>query len=601
MQNITAVRSILDVRRLDRTLKAAHFPISAPVYLQYAIVITLLAGLVYSVFGLVLVTFGIEINLIPFLPFFVTLSLVFCIIIPAVFFGILYYPALVARGRKTRIDVDLPYAITYMEALSTTVTLYTLFKNVYEAEPLYGEVSRECGMIVRDVEVFGEDLLTAMRRLQEITPSENFSDLLNDMALVYRTGGNLKDFFDSRSDSYRELAKQELETTLQIMEMLAEIYVTVFVAGPIALIIMLVAQNLSGHTGQMTNIMPLMYLGLPLGAIIFIFILYVILPPDNLEISHGETRETEFNDEIIEKKEEKDFDPEFIKKIEERKKWLKIADIIRHPFRYFISDYSIGLFIGMLLACVVFSLYFTKMFAGIFPEYTLEIFICITVIAMIAPLMVAYESRRFYVSRVEAQMPEFLRDIADMKDVGMTLQGAITMVSTSKLGVLSSELKIVSEDLKWGASTSSALIRLEERIGLVSVKRAISLVVKASEITDQLREILTIAISDLDHYLKMKSKRFNVSFVYLAVIYLSFGIYLYCSYQLNDAFIASFVKMNVKFDIAGNVRDMFRVAIIIGGFSGLMAGQLSSNNVLSGLKHTIIFLVASIVVFVYVL
>ena len=100
-----------------------------------------------------------------------------------------------------------------MEALSTNVTLYSLFKSVFEAEDLYGEVSRECGMIVRDVEIFGEDLLTAMRNLQNITPSENFADLLNDLALVFRTGGNLKEFFDSRSDSYRELARQELEAT----------------------------------------------------------------------------------------------------------------------------------------------------------------------------------------------------------------------------------------------------------------------------------------------------------------------------------------------------------------------------------------------------
>lgn len=601
MQIEITAGSLIDIKRLDRSLKGAHFPISTPVYLQYTVILTLLAGFVYSLIGLLLVLFTLDINLIPFLPFPVTLVLVFCIVVPAVFFGILYYPALVARGRKTRIELDLPYAITYMEALSTTVTLYTLFKNVYQAEPLYGEVSRECGLIVRDVEVFGEDLLTAMRRLQEITPSKNFADLLNDLALVYRTGGNMKDFFDSRSDSYREIAKQELEATLQIMEMLAEIYVTVFVAGPISIIIMLVAQNLSGHTGQMAGIMPLMYLGLPLGAIVFIFILYVLLPPDNLEISRGEVKETEFTDEILEKKEEKDFDPAFLKKLEERKQRQKIEDILRHPFRYFISDYQIGLFIGMLLALVVFFLYFTKMLAGLFPTDTIEVFICLIVIAMVIPLMVAYEARRYYVNKVEEQMPEFLRDIADMKDVGMTLQGAISIVSTSKLGVLSSELKIVSEDIKWGASTSSALIRLEERIGLVSVKRAISLIVKASEITDQLREILTIAISDLDHYLKMKSKRFNVSFVYLAVIYLSFGIYLYCSYQLNDAFIASFVKMNVQFNIAGNVEDMFRVAIIIGGFSGLMAGQLSSNNVLAGLKHTIIFLVASIVVYVYVL
>jgi flagellar protein FlaJ len=142
---------------------------------------------------------------------------------------------------------------------------------------------------------------------------------------------------------------------------------------------------------------------------------------------------------------------------------------------------------------------------------------------------------------------------------------------------------------------------MEERIGLVSVKRAISLIVKASEITDYLRDILTIAIGDLDHYLKMKLKRFNVSFVYLAVIYLSFGIYLYCAYQLNDAFVASFREMNVTLDITGNVQDMFRVGIIIGGFSGIMAGQMSANNILAGLKHTVIFLVASIALFVYIL
>jgi len=601
MPGIAGVGLFIERTGLERSLKAAHFPITAEVYFQYVLIITLLVGMGYFLFEFLLLSFGIEITIIPFLPHWAGMILLFCILVPGTFLGSVYYPKLIARGRKTRIEVDLPYAITYMEALSTTVTLYSLFRNVFEAEALYGEVSRECGMIVRDVEVFGEDLLTAMRRLQEITPSENFADLLNDLALVYRTGGNLKDFFDSRSDSYREIAKQELETTLQIMEMLAEVYVTIFVAGPIAMIIMLVAQNLSGHTGQMSGLMPMMYIGLPLGAIVFIFILYVILPPDNLDISHGEIRDHEFDEEILEPADNPGTDPEFLKKIESRKQWLKLEDILRHPFRYFISDYTVGLVIGMILALVILLEYMTKTFVAVFPEFTLEILICVMVIAFIAPVMVAYESRRFYVSRVEAQMPEFLRDIADMKDVGMTLQGAINIVSTSKLGVLSSELKIVSEELRWGASTSSALIRMEERIGLVSVKRAISLIVKASEITDQLREILTIAISDLDHYLKMKSKRFNVSFVYLAVIYLSFGIYLYCSFQLNDAFVASFVKMNVKFDITSNIRDMFRVAIIIGAFSGLMAGQLSSNNILSGLKHTIIFLVASVAVYVYVL
>ncbi|WP_245618776.1 hypothetical protein [Methanogenium cariaci] len=142
---------------------------------------------------------------------------------------------------------------------------------------------------------------------------------------------------------------------------------------------------------------------------------------------------------------------------------------------------------------------------------------------------------------------------------------------------------------------------MEERIGLVTVKRVISLVVRASEVTDHLREILTIAISDLEHYLKMKNERMNVSFVYIAVIYLSYGIYLYCAYQLNVSFISSFDTFNINFDLTGNLTDMFHIAIILGTFSGIMAGQLSSNNILSGFKHSIVFLVASIVLFVYII
>ena len=188
-----------------------------------------------------------------------------------------------------------------------------------------------------------------------------------------------------------------------------------------------------------------------------------------------------------------------------------------------------------------------------------------------------------------------------MRDIGMTLQGAIAMISGNKTGVLSSEIKIVTKELSYGAHLSNALVRMEERIGLVSVKREISLLVKASEVTDYIREILTIAISDLKHYIKMKSKRLNVSFVYLAVIYLSYGIYLYSAYQMNVAFISSFSSFDITFDLTSNKTDMFHIGIILAFFSGIMAGQMSSNSVLCGLKHSIIMLIATIITFVYII
>lgn len=591
---------ILNNQEMQKTLRAAHITVPVQQYMMLSVLLTMLSALLILTVGVLLFVFDITVPSLSFLPGWLLL-LFACILIPSgVFLALYYYPRLEAQGRKTRIEMDLPYAITYMQALSSTITLYDIFRSVYDAADLYGEVSRECGLIVRDVELFGEDLLTAMENTLKVTPSENFRELLNDLMLVYRSGGNLTNFFNAKSESYRELAKQELEALLQFLEMIAEIYVTAFVAGPIALIIMLVAQNLSGQS-QMEGILPMMYIGLPLGAITLIVILYILLPPDNLDIARREIRDSEYGAELLEDGTRTAPDAAFLKQINNRKQLLRVLDILRHPVRFFISDYAIGLVIGCLVAVLIFLSYLTGSFAGMFPSYTFEVLLCLMVGTGMFPVMIAYEIRRRYVNKVETQLPEFLREIADMRDIGMTLQGAIFLISGNKTGVLSSEVKVVSEELRYGASLSGALVRMEERIGLVSVKRAVSLLVKASEVTDYIREILTIAIADLEHYVKMKSKRMNVSFVYLAVIYLSYGIYLYSSYQMNTAFISSFSAYDVTFDISSNVSDMFHIGIILAFFSGIMAGQLSSNSVLCGLKHSIILLAATVVMFVYMI
>ena len=169
-----------------------------------------------------------------------------------------------------------------------------------------------------------------------------------------------------------------------------------------------------------------------------------------------------------------------------------------------------------------------------------------------------------------------------MIEIGLTLPDAIQRISNAKLGLLSWRLAIVSRDVSTGAYINAALVRMEERIGLVSVKRAISLLVKASEITSNLREIFVIAITDFEHYLKLRSERANTAIVYVMIIYLSFGIYLYTAYQLNGPFMSSFSSFNLNFNIADNVREMFDIGVILGLFSGIMAGQFSSTASLPG-------------------
>jgi len=584
---------------LTKDLRAAHLTTPAKKYLIDITVQTAACALLFAVLIFLIEYLNIQIPYLESIPTW-ALAVFFVGIIPVgTFLFSYFYPKMIAAGRKSKIDLDLPYAITYMQALSTTVTLYDIFKGVFESRDLYGEVSKECGLIVRDVEVFGFDLVTAIENAKETTPSENFRELLNDLLLVHRSGGDLKAFFQAKSDSYREISKNEMDSLLQFLEMIAEIYVTAFVAGPIAIIIMLVAQNLSGQN-TLGNFMPLLFIGLPLGAMALIAILYILLPPNNLAITRRKIKDTEFLGDIICKTDEMR-DDKFEKHILWKKRILRLKDILRHPMRFFISNYAVAGVLGFLLAVLVCILWGTEFLPQIFPESSLLILICLLIIASILPLSIAYEIRNRYVVGVEKQLPEFLREISDMRDIGMTLQGAIHMIAGHKTGVLSSEIQVVSEELKYGSSLSGALVRMEERIGLTTVKRAISLLVRASQVTDHIREILSIAVTDMEHYLKMKSKRFNVSFVYLAVIYLSFAIYLFAAYEMNVAFISSFSSFNVSFDISGNKQDMFIIGIILAFFSGIMAGQMSANTMLSGLKHSIIMLVMTIITFVYLI
>jgi flagellar protein FlaJ len=584
---------------LGRDLQSAHLPVTAEQYLRTTrINLAASAALFLGFFALVSVT-GYNFGLFTFIPPALFWILLFIAMVPGMYLFQVYYPVIIARGRKTRIDLELSYAVSYMQALSTTMSPFEVIRRIYEEKGMFGEVSCEFGQIVRDVEIFGDDLITAMRNLQQTTPSPLMKDFLNDMGIVFESGGDITAYLSSKTSYFHEQARRELDLVLKTIEIMAEVYVSAFVAGPIALIIMIVAQGMSSK-GTMAWLLPLMYLLIPAGAILMIWILSLMLPSENLEISRYGTLEYDSSTGVPVQTGGTAEDHEFYQYIETKKKRFRFYDKLRHPFRTYISHYTYGITTGSICAGLLAILLFTGSFETVFPKNAFEAGACILVIGFMAPVALAYEGRRWYVSNIEEHMPEFLRELSDMKDIGLTLPDAIQRISSAKLGLLSSELSHVSRDVGTGAYVNFALVRMEERIGLISVKRAISLLVKASEITSNLSQIFLIAIADFEHYLRMKHERSNTAIVYVMIIYLSFGIYLYTAFQLNGPFMSSFKTYNLNFNIAQNITDMFRIGIILGLFSGIMAGQFSSNSILAGFKHSMVLLAAAVAMFVFI-
>lgn len=588
----------LEGTTLRRYIRAAHLPYSQYSYFMLLLKCSILSVCIFT--GLTVFMLITNVQLIPGMANIYTILILFILLVPGVIIGIFTYPQTVAMGRKSSIDLDLPYAITYMQALSTTMTLYNVIRKIYEADDLFGEVGKEFGLIVRDVEVFGDDLYSAIRNLQKVTPSNNLEEFLNDLLLLSNSGGDVTNFLSSRSAYFRESAARELESVLKTIEVMAEVYVTAFVAGPITMIIIIVAQNLGGKS-DLAGYMPLIIIGLALGSIGMIYILYLMLPSIKMDITRKPVEESEFADVTLGKEEYSKVDKNFLKRVEAKRKRFKLENLLKNPARAFISDYNYGIALGCIGGGLLSTLYYLGYLAEWIPGLSLEAFISLLIVISFAPLSLAYEGRSWFVNSVESHTPEFLRQLVDMKDVGVTLQTAISLISNSKLGVLSQELVMTSEDIRRGSTTINALVRMEDRIGLVSVKRAMSLLVKASEVTDYIKDVLIIAINDFEHYLKLKKDRFNIAITYVMIVYLAVGIYMYTAYSLNVSFVSSFTNFNISFDTAGNLTDMFRIGLVLGFFSGLMAGQLSANSILAGLKHAILLVLGCFILFMFII
>ncbi len=83
---------------------------------------------------------------------------------------ILSYPFYITNMRRGKIDSSLPHAVNMMLGMAKGgVPLISIFRFVAENKEIFGEISKEFDKIVTLVEVFGYDMITAMKHVSETT------------------------------------------------------------------------------------------------------------------------------------------------------------------------------------------------------------------------------------------------------------------------------------------------------------------------------------------------------------------------------------------------------------------------------------------------
>lgn len=192
--------------------------------------------------------------------------------------GFLIYPNILSGDRKRNIDATLPYAINYITAMSTAgITPAEVFKLLGDSE-IYGESAVEARYITREVEIFGKDLLEALRTAGQYTPSDRMRDFLQGSVASISSGSNLTEYFRNKSEQYTRENRMEQKTFLETLGLISESYVTALVAGTLFLIILQsIMSSISGDSNPVF-MYAVIYGIIPLGSIMFVILIDAMTP-----------------------------------------------------------------------------------------------------------------------------------------------------------------------------------------------------------------------------------------------------------------------------------------------------------------------------------
>lgn len=259
---------------LETNLLKAHMKIRPEEYMAFVYGTTLILAVVGIVLGIA----------IPIIFSFLGMSLIgillgiaLAVLLPiGGMFLLKASPGGKVKARARDIDKRISGAMSFISAMaSANVPVDVIFKEL-SRQPVYGEIQSEAEWITRDTELLGIDILSAIRRGAQRSPSVKFQDFLQGVVTTTTSGGQLKPYFLMKAEQYEKENKLMMKQTMETMAMLAESYVTVVVAFPLFLVVILAIMAIIGGDAGGTTMILFLVIGvmIPVSQFGFIFVVW---------------------------------------------------------------------------------------------------------------------------------------------------------------------------------------------------------------------------------------------------------------------------------------------------------------------------------------
>jgi len=259
-------------KRLNLDLRKSNMPYLLITYLSMGFFTTLIS-LIFGILAFIVLALILGIGslkyiwIIPVLP----------IITLAAFY---FFPAAERKNIESQVDQEIPFVTIHMSAIAGSgIEPSQIFKIIATGEE-YPNTKKEFKKIINQVNVYGYDLVTALKNTAKETPSKKLSELLNGIASAISGGSSLTDFLNKRAETLLFEYKIEREKRTKSAETFMDIYISIMIVGPMIMMLLLILISMGGITTglSITALTTIIILLVALVNIIFLVFLYLRQP-----------------------------------------------------------------------------------------------------------------------------------------------------------------------------------------------------------------------------------------------------------------------------------------------------------------------------------
>ena len=504
-----------------------------------------------------LLTLPVSILSIILLYFFRIIPLIFLVPLPAyVMIGFIVIPMSKASERASTLEREMPFAATYITVMASGgIAPYISFKRLAQVEllPAMREEARE---IIKDVEIFGIDPLTAMEKAAKRNPLDMFRDFVAGYASTVIVGGDITHFLETKSEEIFKIRATRVKMAAERLGMLLESFIIVMVLMSLCFYILFSVESIySTGISSASNLFLYTYVFTPMLSLMFIY------------LAHSMQPKTPITD------------------------WT--------PYKVYAASWAAGIFL-LLVFNDFFGMIKIPFISSLSSIMDFPTSVAITLFISAAPAAIVQGKLSRKKFSLERGISNFLRDLTEIRKTGLAPEKCIEALTDRDYGEFSKELKQISKELSWGIPVRKVIMDFVKRTKSWLSQIVMFLLVETIDVGGG-----TIAmIESLTRFNTMtqeveKEKKMAVR-PYVMIPYFA-AILLVATTLMTLTFTAQTISVGGQTTTSTTVpleslKIIFTTSVIVHCYLiGLVAGKISEESVAAGFKHSTMLVIIAII------